>query len=159
MRKLAPQQLDLFAHVAPVAAAGVKPKDPRLDEPLLLRELADTRREVRNLTVMGMRPELTADQREIIRLLERSARAQVKLGQQALNRGKPKDPRFDEPLLLRKLANTRREVRNLIVIGMRPDLPADKRELIHNAERSARAELKLRIKALWYCREQQRGSG
>jgi hypothetical protein len=69
----------------------------------------------------------------------------------------PKDPRLDEALLLKELANTRREVRNLIVIGMRPDLPADKRELIHKAERSARAEVKLRIKALWYCREQQRG--
>jgi hypothetical protein len=69
----------------------------------------------------------------------------------------PKDPRLDEALLLKKLANTRREVRNLTVMGMRPDLPADKRELIHNAERSARAEVKLRIKALWYCREQQRG--
>jgi len=67
------------------------------------------------------------------------------------------DPRFDEPLLLRKLANTRQDVRNLVVLGMRPDLPADKRELTHNAERSARAEVKLRIKALRYCREQQRG--
>jgi hypothetical protein len=44
-----------------------------------------------------------------------------------------------------------------MVLGMRPDLPADERELIHNAEWSARAEVKLRIKALRYCREQQRG--
>jgi len=68
MRKLAPQQLDLFADVPP-AVAG-KPKDPRLDEALLLRELADTRREVRNLTVIGMRPDVSADQREIIHNLE-----------------------------------------------------------------------------------------
>jgi hypothetical protein len=71
--------------------------------------------------------------------------------------GKPKAPRLDEALLERKLANTRQDVRNLTVIGMRPNLSADKRELIHNLERSARAEVKLRIKALWYCREQQRG--
>jgi hypothetical protein len=56
---------------------------------LLLKELANTRREVRNLTVMGMRPDISADQREVIRQLERSARAQVKLGLRALNRGKP----------------------------------------------------------------------
>jgi len=155
MKNPAPKQLDLFADVPPAVA----PKAARPDEALRLKILADSRREVRNLTVTGMRPDVSADEREVIRLLERSARAQVKLGQQALNRGKPKDPRLDEPLLLRKLANTRREVRNLIVIGMRPDLPADKRELIHNAERSARAEVTLRIKALRYCREQQRGSG
>ncbi len=82
MKKLAPQQLDLFADVPP-AVVG-KPKDPRLDETLLLKELADTRREVRNLTVMGMRPDVSADQREIIPLLERSARARVKLGIKAL---------------------------------------------------------------------------
>jgi hypothetical protein len=72
--------------------------------------------------------------------------------------GKPKDPRLDEPQLLRKLADTRQEVRNLTVMGMRPDLSDDKRELIRNAERSARAEVKLRIKALQYCRDQQRGT-
>jgi hypothetical protein len=72
--------------------------------------------------------------------------------------GKPKDPRLDEALLQRKLADTRQEVRNLTVMGMRPDLSADKRELIRNGERSARAEVRLRIKALQYFREQQRGS-
>jgi hypothetical protein len=45
--------------------------------------------------------------------------------------------RFDEALLLKKLADTRRMDRNLTVMGMRPDLPADKREPIHNAERLA----------------------
>jgi hypothetical protein len=82
MKQLAPQQLDLFAHVPP-AVVG-KPKDPRLDETLLLKELADTRREVRNLTVMGMRPDVSADEREVIHNLERSARAQVKMGIKAL---------------------------------------------------------------------------
>ena len=84
MKKLAPQQLDLFAHVPPAVAAAVKPKDPRLDEALRLKMLADSRREVRNLTVMGMRPDVSADQREIIRLLERSARARVEMGIKAL---------------------------------------------------------------------------
>jgi hypothetical protein len=64
------------------------------------------------------------------------------------------DPRLDGATLEKELANTRREVRNLTVMGMRPDLPADKRELIHNAERSARAELKLRIRALRWARPQ-----
>jgi hypothetical protein len=70
---------------------------------------------------------------------------------------KPQAAPVDEALLQRKLADARREVRNLTVMGMRPDLSADKRELIHNLERSVRAEVKLRIKALQYFREQQRG--
>jgi hypothetical protein len=80
MKNPASKQLDLFADTPRV----VGPKDPRLDEALLLRELADTRREVRNLTVIGMRPDVSADQREIIRNLERSARARVKMGIMAL---------------------------------------------------------------------------
>jgi hypothetical protein len=84
MKNPASKQLDLFADVPRVTAASGKPKDPRLDEALLLRELADTRQEVRNLTVMGMRPDVSADQREVIRLLERSARARVKMGILAL---------------------------------------------------------------------------
>ena len=56
-----------------------------------------------------------------------------------------------------KANDAHREVRNLIVMGMRPDLSAKVRELVPLLERSARAEVKLRIKALQYCREQQRG--
>jgi hypothetical protein len=153
MKKPSPKQLDLFADTPRV----VGPKAPLADEALRLKMLADTRREVRNLTVMGMRPDISADEREIIRQLERSARAGVKLGLRALRRGKPEDPQADEARLSMKLRNARLEVRNLTVLGMRSDLPADKRELIHNAERSARAEVKLRIKALRHCREQQRG--
>jgi hypothetical protein len=41
--------------------------------------LADARREVRNLIVMGMKPGLTTAKAELIRKLERSARAEVKL--------------------------------------------------------------------------------
>jgi hypothetical protein len=72
-----PKQLDLFADVPP-AVAG-RPKAPPLDEAQLERRLANTRLEVRNLTVIDMRPDLSADQRELIHNLERSARAQVKL--------------------------------------------------------------------------------
>ena len=67
----------------------------------------------------------------------------------------PERPAVTEALLLRELADTRREVRNLIVIGLRPDLPEDRRELIRNAERSARAQVKLLLKALAYHRERR----
>jgi hypothetical protein len=68
----------------------------------------------------------------------------------------PEKPPVTEALLLRELADTRREVRNLVVIGLRPDLPTDQRELIRNLERSARAQVRLLLKALAYHREQQR---
>jgi len=57
--------------------------------------------------------------------------------------------------LRRKLADTRREVRNLIVMGMRPQLTPEKAEMIRNLERSARAEVKLRQKHLAYVLETQ----
>jgi hypothetical protein len=44
-------------------------------------------------------------------------------------------------------------------MGMRPDLTAKEREIVPLLERSARAELKLRIGALRYCREMLRGKG
>jgi hypothetical protein len=65
------QQLDLFADTPHVVA----PKAPQADEAVRLKMLADARREVRNLTVIGMRPDISADEREIIRQLERSAGA------------------------------------------------------------------------------------
>ncbi|HEY5379906.1 MAG TPA: hypothetical protein VIJ78_10275 [Pseudolabrys sp.] len=58
----------------------------------------------------------------------------------------------DLKTLQTKLADARQKVRNLVVIGMRPDLTPEKRELVHNLERSARAEVKLRIKALEYAK-------
>ena len=76
------QQLDLFADVPRAPAA--KPQAASVEEALLQRELADTRREVHNLTVMGMRPDLSAEDRELIRNAERSARAEVKLRIEAL---------------------------------------------------------------------------
>ena len=54
----------------------------------------------------------------------------------------------------RELANTRREVRNLQVLGMRPDLPPEKVEFIRRLERSARAEVKLRLKAIEHHKNQ-----
>jgi hypothetical protein len=82
MKNPASKQLDLFAD-AP-RASGAKPPAAPVDEALLQRTLADTRREVRNLTVMGMRPDLSAADRELIRNAERSARAEVKLRIKAL---------------------------------------------------------------------------
>ena len=84
MKNPASQQLDLFADVPRRVAPGAKPEPAPVDEALLQRKLADTRREVRNLTVMGMRPDLSADKRELIRNAERSARAEMKLRIKAL---------------------------------------------------------------------------
>jgi len=56
----------------------------------------------------------------------------------------------DVQLLRRKLASVRQEVRNLTVMGMRPDLPPEKAELVRNLERSARASAKLRLRHLDY---------
>ena len=53
-------------------------------------KLADARREVRNLTVMRMRPDLRPDQLAAVHLLERSARAEVKLRKKALDYEKQK---------------------------------------------------------------------
>lgn len=56
---------------------------PTLEE--LRQKLKDAQQEVRNLTVMGMRPDLSEPRRGIIRQLERSARAEVQLRVKALN--------------------------------------------------------------------------
>jgi hypothetical protein len=47
-----------------------------------------------------------------------------------------------------ELRNVRREVRNLQVIQMRPWLSEEKRKFLNDLERSARAEVKLRLKAI-----------
>jgi hypothetical protein len=54
----------------------------------LQTKLADARQEVRNLTVMGMRDDLTPEKRATIRNLELSARAEAKLRQDALDHAK-----------------------------------------------------------------------
>jgi hypothetical protein len=52
--------------------------------------------------------------------------------------------------LRQKLADARQEVRNLSVMAMKPDLSPQKKEVIHHLERSARAGVTLRHKALDY---------
>jgi hypothetical protein len=59
---------------------------------------------------------------------------------------------LDLKVLQTKLADARQEVRNLTVMGMAPNLTPEKATLIRNLERSARAEVKLRIKALEYAK-------
>jgi hypothetical protein len=54
----------------------------------------------------------------------------------------------------RELKNTRQEVRNLQVMQMRPGQSAEKLKLLADLERSARAEVKLRLKALAYAKSQ-----
>jgi hypothetical protein len=51
-------------------------------------ELDSVRREVRNLTVMGMDPNQTAEQAALIKELERSARAEQRLRKLALDYAK-----------------------------------------------------------------------
>jgi hypothetical protein len=58
------------------------------------------------------------------------------------------------PTLERKLKGVRQEVRNLQLMQMRPDQSAEKLKLLADLERSARAEAKLRLKALAYARNQ-----
>lgn len=55
---------------------------------VLQRKLADARQEVRNLTVLAMYPDLTAEEAEAVRKLEWFARAEVKLRIEALKRAK-----------------------------------------------------------------------
>jgi hypothetical protein len=49
-----------------------------LDLKVLHQKLEAARREVRNLTVMQMRPDQSSEKLEMLRDLERSARAEVK---------------------------------------------------------------------------------
>jgi len=58
----------------------------------------------------------------------------------------------DIDLLEAKLASIVREVRNLTVMGMDPSQPADQLAVIRDLEQSARAEQRLRKKALDYAR-------
>jgi hypothetical protein len=61
---------------------------PVPDVEKLEQELEDIRREVRNLTVMGMDPNQPPDQLELIRNLEISARAEMRLRTMALEHAK-----------------------------------------------------------------------
>ena len=57
-------------------------------------------------------------------------------------------PSRDMPLLRQQVASVRQEIRNLVMMVMKPGLPLAQVKLIHELERSCRAELKLRLKAL-----------
>jgi hypothetical protein len=59
---------------------------------------------------------------------------------------------IDLKTLQRELDDVRQEVRNVVVIGMAPDNSPEEAALICNLERSARAELKLRVMALEYAK-------
>jgi hypothetical protein len=59
----------------------------------------------------------------------------------------------DIETLERELRAVRQEVRNLQVLAMRPNQSAEKLELLRNLERSARAEVKLRLKALNHAKQ------
>jgi hypothetical protein len=62
----------------------------------------------------------------------------------------------DVAQLEEQLSDLRQEVRNLVVLGMRPDLLPDEAAFIRNLERSARAEAKLLSKALQHVKEWQK---
>src|SRR5262245_14369562 len=55
-----------------------------------------------------------------------------------------------------KLDSVRREVRNLMVMGMDPSQPPDQAALIKELEQSARAETRLRTMALEYAKDELR---
>lgn len=54
----------------------------------------------------------------------------------------------DLPKLEQDLKDTRQEVRNLCVLSMRPNLLPAEISLLKNLERSARAEVRLLLKAI-----------
>jgi hypothetical protein len=60
-------------------ATGLESVRVMPDMKTLERKLADTRQEVRNLTVMVMNPKYSPEDRELLHLCERSCRAQAKL--------------------------------------------------------------------------------
>jgi hypothetical protein len=62
----------------------------------------------------------------------------------------------DLPTLERQLANTRQEVRNLQILQMLPGQSPEKLELLAELERSARAEVRLRLKAIAYEKNRNR---
>jgi hypothetical protein len=53
------------------------------------------------------------------------------------------------------VAEVRQEVKNLIVLQLRPGQSAERLKFLHDLERSARAETKLRVRALAHYRQQK----
>jgi hypothetical protein len=64
----------------------------------------------------------------------------------------------DLKTMQREMQNCRQEIRNLTIMGMKPGLTPEKKAVLHDLERSARAELKLRQKAIEYYLSQQNGT-
>lgn len=58
------------------------------------------------------------------------------------------------PSLEQKLRAARQEVRNLQVMAMQPGQSAEKLKLLADLKRSARAEVKLRLKAIQHAKSQ-----
>jgi hypothetical protein len=56
----------------------------------------------------------------------------------------------DLKTMQQEMQNCRQEIRNLTIMGMRPGLTREKKALLHELERSARAELKQRYTAIEY---------
>jgi hypothetical protein len=63
----------------------------------------------------------------------------------------------DLKTLQAELNDARQELRNLTVLAMSPRLSVKEAWAVREAERSARAEVKLRIKALEYGKQQAAG--
>jgi hypothetical protein len=61
----------------------------------------------------------------------------------------------DLKTMQREMQNCRQEIRNLTIMGMKSGPTPEKNALLHDLERSARAELKLRHKAIEYYLSQQ----
>jgi hypothetical protein len=68
---------------------------------------------------------------------------------------RPKPPPIDEAPLQLKLAGARQRVRNLIVLGVNPGVPAEHRDAVHQMEMSTRAEVRMHIRLLEHFRAQQ----
>jgi len=62
----------------------------------------------------------------------------------------------DLKTLQQEMQDCRQEIRNLTIMGMKPRLTREKKALLQDLERSARAELKLRHKAICYLSQQNR---
>jgi hypothetical protein len=63
----------------------------------------------------------------------------------------------DLPTLELELRAVRQEVRNLQVLAMRPGQTTEKLQLLAELERSARAEVKLRWKAIEHAKSESEG--
>ena len=85
----------------------------RVDEPTLAElqtKLDSVRREVRNLTVMGMDPKQPPDQAALIKELERSARAEMRLRSMALAHAKGKQGSHGKKRFLRSTGQRRHNI-------------------------------------------------